>query len=107
METKSLQTATSKVQASSCRPSCISCKGSSGGLFNTRNLIIGGIAIAGLGLSLGLNWLTLASLAPLLFLAPCLAMMYMCMKGHTHDKNDDAISTHSSKADIDKSAAAG
>lgn len=52
------------------------------------------IAAAGLGFALGHSWLALADLAPLLYVAPCAAMMFMCMKGMNRSGQGDAA--HSS-----------
>lgn len=44
--------------------------------------IIAGVIVAGLTmLSLGENWIAFATLVPLLYLLPCAAMLFMCMKG--------------------------
>lgn len=51
--------------------------------FRRRLVIALGLAVL-LGLTilgLGQNWLTVASLLPLLYVLPCAAMMLMCMKG--------------------------
>ncbi|KSV64877.1 hypothetical protein N185_34385 [Sinorhizobium sp. GW3] len=103
METKNSLTTSPKACGSSCQGG----KGFSGALFSTRNVIIGVVAIAGLGLALGQNWLTFAAIAPLLFVVPCMGMMYMCMKGHGGDKSNVSPPAPSKKADIDTSAAAG
>lgn len=44
-------------------------------------VFLGGAAVAGTGLALGEGWVTVAGLAPLLYAAPCAAMMFFCMKG--------------------------
>lgn len=56
-----------------------------------RGLVIAGVIVAGLmALALNQHWLALASLTPLLFLLPCLAMMFMCMKGMSHSEKAGA-----------------
>lgn len=46
-----------------------------------QRLLIGGIAIAGLGLAFGWNWLAAVGALPILFSTlPCLVMMGVCMK---------------------------
>lgn len=52
------------------------------------------ITAAGLGFALGHSWLALADLAPLLYVAPCAAMMFMCMKGMNRSEQGEAA--HSS-----------
>ncbi len=43
---------------------------------------IAGVTVAGLTmLALGESWIALATLVPLLYLLPCAAMLFMCMKG--------------------------
>jgi len=42
------------------------------------------VAAAATALALGQQWLTVAGLVPLLFVLPCAAMMFMCMKGMNH-----------------------
>jgi hypothetical protein len=66
--------------------SCQGASQSSGSwLGRRRGLVFGGGAIAaGAALALSQHWLTVASLAPLLFLLPCAVMMLMCMKGMNH-----------------------
>lgn len=44
--------------------------------------IVGSLAVAGLTtLALGANWIAFATLVPLLYVLPCAALMFMCMKG--------------------------
>jgi len=53
---------------------------------NRRVMIVLGLAVVvGLtALGLGQNWLTVAGLLPLLYVLPCAALMFMCMKGMNH-----------------------
>jgi hypothetical protein len=44
-------------------------------------VVISSIAVAGTGVALGEGWMTVAGLAPLLYVAPCAVMMMFCMKG--------------------------
>jgi hypothetical protein len=82
METKNLPIATSPASRSS------SCHGGGQGSGNwfarRRGLILAGAAATGIAIGLGQHWLTASELTPLLFLLPCLAMMFMCMKGMNH-----------------------
>ena len=66
--------------------SCHSASQSSGSwLGRRRGLVFGGGAIvAGVALALSQHWLAVADLVPLLFVLPCAAMMFMCMKGMNH-----------------------
>ena len=53
-------------------------------------LVIGAIfAAAAIALALGEHWLAAADLVPLIFVLPCAAMMFMCMKG-THGRQTSA-----------------
>ena len=63
----------------------------SGNLFSRhRELILAGGAVAlALGLALSEHWVTLAALAPLLYVLPCAVMMLMCMKGIGHKPQFD------------------
>jgi uncharacterized membrane protein YfcA len=83
METTNHLITTSAAAGSS---SCHTGGRSTGGwLSQRRGLILGGGAVvAAVALALGQHWLTIAALAPLLYLLPCALMMYMCMKGHGH-----------------------
>ena len=38
------------------------------------------LVVSAAAVALGLHWIPLADLAPLLFVAPCFAMMIMCMR---------------------------
>ena len=61
---------------------------SGGGLSNRRTLFIGGGVIAlALALALSQHWLSLAALAPLLYVLPCALLMLMCMKSMHHSQN--------------------
>ena len=54
-------------------------------------LAITGTVTAGVvALALGQHWLAIADLAPLLFIMPCAAMMFMCMKGMNHGQQNDS-----------------
>ncbi|TXH38892.1 MAG: DUF2933 domain-containing protein [Rhodospirillaceae bacterium] len=66
-----------------------SCHGtgqSSGSLFSRHRelFLAGGAAALALGLALSQHWVTLAALAPLLYVLPCAVMMFMCMRGMGH-----------------------
>jgi hypothetical protein len=66
-------------------------QGSGSWLRRRRGLVFGGGAIvAGTALALSQHWLTIAELTPLLFLLPCAAIMFMCMKGMNHDQQTSA-----------------
>jgi uncharacterized membrane protein len=47
-------------------------------------VVLGLAAVAGTGLALGAGWVTIAALAPLLYVLPCAAMMLVCMRGMNH-----------------------
>jgi len=83
METTNQQITTPAASGSS---SCHGTSQSSGsGLGRRRGLVLsGGAIVAGTALALSQHWLTVAQLTPLLFLLPCAAMMFMCMKGMNH-----------------------
>ncbi len=59
--------------------------------------VIASVAVAGLiMLALVANWIAFASLMPLLYVLPCVAMMFMCMKGMNHGQkagSSDAASS--------------
>jgi hypothetical protein len=60
-------------------------QGSGSWLSRKRGLVFGGGAlVAGTAVALSQHWLTAAELVPLLYLLPCAAMMFMCMKGMNH-----------------------
>jgi DUF2933 family protein len=72
-----------------------SCSGTSHGSGNwpgrRRGLVLGGAVImAATALALTRHWITVAELAPLLFLLPCAVMMFMCMKGMNHSQQTSA-----------------
>ena len=55
-------------------------------------LAITGAATAGVvTLALGQHWLAIADLAPVLFILPCAAMMFLCMKGMNHGQQNDSV----------------
>jgi len=50
--------------------------------------IMAGVGVVGLAaLAVGANWIAFATLVPLLYVLPCAAMMFMCMKGMNHGPN--------------------
>jgi DUF2933 family protein len=73
------------------RPSCHHAgRGSPGWLGRRRGLVIAlTVAAAAAALALGQHWLAVADLVPLLFVLPCAAMMFMCMKGMNHGQQAD------------------
>jgi hypothetical protein len=87
METTNHLVTTSTAASNS---SCHRADGPPGGWLNQRQaLIVGGVAIAAaIVIALGQQWLTIAALAPLLFLLPCAVMMFMCMRGHAHQTKE-------------------
>lgn len=88
METKNLPIVTSPASRSS---SCHGGGQSSGNWFaRRRGLILAGAAATGIAIGLSQHWLTVVELTPLLFLLPCLAMMFMCMKGMNHGQQTSA-----------------
>ena len=52
-------------------------------------MLAGAVAVAVVALALSQNWLSVANLVPLLFVLPCVAMMFMCAKGHHGAHTDD------------------
>ena len=88
METKNLPIVTSPTHGRS------SCHGggqhSRNWFVRRRGLILAASAAAGIAIGLSQHWLTVIELTPLLFLLPCLAMMFMCMKGMNHGKQTSA-----------------
>lgn len=44
-------------------------------------IVLGALAVAGTGVALGEGWVTVAALAPILYILPCAVMMLFCMKG--------------------------
>lgn len=83
METTTHPIATSvPARASSCHGAS---QASGSWLSRRRSLLIGsGVVVAGIALALSHHWLAAAALAPLLYLLPCFALMYICMKGMNH-----------------------
>jgi hypothetical protein len=73
-------------------------QGSSGRLGRSRGLVIAAaiamVAVAG-ALALGQHSLAAANLLPLLYVLPCAAMMFMCMKGMHHGQQKGAVQTSS------------
>lgn len=69
--------------------SCHAGKGGARNWFGGRRglLLIAVASIAGLALALNQHWLFVAQIVPLLFLLPCMLMMFMCMKGHGPQSN--------------------
>ncbi len=88
--TKDLMTVPTRGSAS-----CHHAKRDSGSwLVEHRGLMIGGaVAVAAVALGLSQHWLTLATLAPLLFVLPCALMMFACMKGHHGQETEKAQTT--------------
>jgi hypothetical protein len=88
METTNHPMTTPAAGSSSCHNAS---QGSVSWLSRRRGLVFGGGAIvAGVALALSQHWLTVAELIPLLFLLPCAAMMFMCMKGMNHGHQTSA-----------------
>lgn len=56
-------------------------------------IVIALLTVAGIGLALGAGWVTVATLLPLLFILPCMAMMVMCMKGMNQQQGPTAGQT--------------
>jgi hypothetical protein len=94
METKNLPIVTSPVSGNS---SCHGSGQSSGTWFGRRRgLFLAGVVATGVAIGLSQHWLTVAELTPLLFILPCLVMMFMCMKGMNHGQRTNASSTSAS-----------
>lgn len=67
-------------------------QGESSWIQRHRGLLIGtAFAAAATALALGQHWIALVSLLPLLYILPCMLMMFMCMKGMNHGDNKDAV----------------
>jgi hypothetical protein len=59
-----------------------------------RGLAIAGVVIAaGTALALSQHWLAAATLVPLLYVLPCAAMMFMCMRGMNHGRPASSATT--------------
>lgn len=72
----------------SCRHAA---RGSRNWLRGWRGLAVAGVVvIAGTGLVLSRHWLDTANLVPLLFVLPCMAIMFMCMKGINRGRQTDS-----------------
>jgi hypothetical protein len=66
-------------------------QGSGSWLSRRRGLVLGGaVIVAGIAFALSQHWLAVAALTPLLFLLPCVVMMFMCMKGMNHGQQTSA-----------------
>lgn len=61
--------------------------------------VAGVVIAAGIGLALSEHWLDIAQLVPLLFVLPCIAMMFMCMKGMNHSQQVDSPAKRGSAGD--------
>ena len=83
METKQQLITTPTIAESA---SCHNASQGSGSWFSRRRGLIfgGGAILAGTAVALSQHWLTVPQITPLLFLLPCAAMMFMCMKGMGH-----------------------
>ncbi len=58
--------------------------------------IVAGAALIGLLLlALGEKWVALSAVAPLLYILPCAVMMFMCMKGMNHGRNEGSSDAES------------
>ena len=67
---------------------------SPGWLSGRRSLVAAvAIAAATTALALGQHWLAVADLVPLLFVVPCAAMMFHCMKGLKRETQTDGAQT--------------
>jgi hypothetical protein len=96
METKNGQSVTQPGGAF-----CQSTGQGSSGRFSRGLVIAAAVAtVAAVGaLAVGQHWVAAASLLPLLYLLPCAAMMFMCMKGMSHGQQTGATQT-SSRNDV-------
>ena len=73
-------------------------QGSAGWLGRRRTLVVAAAATAAAAagaLALGQHWLAAAALQPLLFILPCAAMMFMCMKSMNHGQQTETAQTSS------------
>ena len=83
-------------------PSCHSGKSGVSFLGGRRGMALIAVAvIALLALALNQHWLLAAQLVPLLFLLPCMAMMFMCMKGHGRQQNGEPATVKVDTRDTD------
>ncbi|TXH33889.1 MAG: DUF2933 domain-containing protein [Rhodospirillaceae bacterium] len=70
------------------RPPCHRNGRNLGSLLGRRRelYLAGSAAVLALSLALSQHWLTLAALAPFLYILPCALMMFVCMKGMGHNR---------------------
>ena len=92
METTNTQVTTHAPSGSACHGTGLGTRGWLGG---QRGFVIAAvIAAAATAFALGQHWLAAADLVPLLFVLPCAAMIFMCMKGnHGQQTNAPPAST--------------
>ena len=65
-----------------------------------RRWAVAGLVFAAVtGLVLSQHWLSIADLVPLLFVLPCMAMMFMCIKGMNHGRHVDSTTEQGSSGD--------
>lgn len=64
-----------------------------------RGWAVAGLVLAVTGLVLSQHWLDIADLVPLLFVLPCMAMMFMCMKGMNHGRHANSTTEKGSSDD--------
>jgi hypothetical protein len=63
-----------------------------------RGLVVVAAVAAGAALlALWQHWLTITDLVPLLFVLPCAAMMFMCLKGMNHGQQDGTVQASTPK----------
>ena len=80
--TNNLPATSATIEGSSCHGAGY---GSAGGLGRGRGFALAAAAmITGIALGLSQHWFTFRDLVPLLYVLPCAAMMFMCMKGMNH-----------------------
>ena len=60
--------------------------------------IIAAVAGTAIALALGQNWLAAADLLPLLYVLPCAAMMFACMRGHMSGQQQDTTQAQTGTA---------
>jgi hypothetical protein len=63
--------------------------GGSSWLVRRRGLVIAVAVVAAAAVALGQSWVALADLVPLLYVLPCAAMMFVCMKGMSHGQQTE------------------